>query len=204
MRRESLEARRTAILQTTRNVLVERGFSAMRIADVARQLGVSTGLIHYHFESKDQLVAETLRFAADEEQAQMEEDIAAAKGPVAKLDAFFSAYSPKGAEPGWLLWIDAWGEGLRSPALRRISQELDLASVKTIQGVIDLGVAEGLFHSTDTYASAWRLAAMLDGLAVQLTVHDQVVDGITVLDWVRQGAANELGFDVKLFTRRRR
>ncbi len=203
VRRQTLEARRTAILQTTCNVLVERGFNAMRIADVARQLGVSTGLIHYHFESKDQLLAEALRFAADEEMGQLEDEIAKASGPIAKLDTFFASYCPKDAEPGWLLWIDAWGESLRSPELRRISQELDLASVAIIQSVIEVGVADGTFTSTDTYAAAWRLAALVDGLAVQLTVHDGVVDGITMMDWVRQGAANELGFDVTRFTRRR-
>jgi AcrR family transcriptional regulator len=203
MTREPVEARRTAILAATCRVLVERGFAALRIQDVARQLGVSTGLIHYHFASKDQLVEAALRLAGQADLDQLRADVAEAQGAIGKLDAYFQAYCPKGAEPGWLLWIDAWGESLRRPELRRISQELDEASVQVVEDVIGLGVDEGIFTSPDRRAAAWRISALVDGLAVQMCVHDGVVDGITMLEWVRAAAAAELGFDVKAFTRRR-
>ena len=134
MAREPVEARQTAILEATCRVLIERGFAALRIQDVARQLGVSTGLIHYHFESKEQLLEAALRLAGQADLDQLRADVAVARGPVAKLDAYFQAYCPKGAEPGWLLWIDAWGESLRRPELRRISQEFDEASVQVVRG----------------------------------------------------------------------
>ena len=136
MAREPVEARQTAILEATCRVLIERGFAALRIQDVARQLGVSTGLIHYHFESKEQLLEAALRLAGQADLDQLRADVAEARGPVAKLDAYFQAYCPKGAEPGWLLWIDAWGESLRRPELRRISQEFDEASVQVVEDVI--------------------------------------------------------------------
>jgi AcrR family transcriptional regulator len=202
--RESLEARRSAILQTTINVIVERGFGAMRISDVARQLGISTGLVHYHFESKEQLLAEAVRYAADGERNTMEDEVEAADGAVEQLDTVFQAYCPKEAEPGWLLWIDSWGESLRSPEIRRISQELDVGFARLLVSIIERGVTEGTFSTDDPVASAWRLSSLIDGLAVQLTVHDGIVDGITMLDWVREGAAKELDFDVSLFTRRRK
>ena len=145
MAREPVEARQTAILEATCRVLIERGFAALRIQDVARQLGVSTGLIHYHFESKEQLLEAALRLAGQADLDQLRADVAEARGPVAKLDAYFQAYCPKGAEPGWLLWIDAWGESLRRPELRRISQEFDEASVQVVEDVIALGVADGTF-----------------------------------------------------------
>jgi AcrR family transcriptional regulator len=203
MAREPVEARRTAILEATCRVLIERGFASLRIQDVARQLGISTGLIHYHFASKDQLLEAALRLAGQTDLDQLRAEVAAAPGPVAKLDAYFQSYCPKGAEPGWLLWIDAWGESLRSPELRRISQEFDEASVEVVAEVISLGVVAGTFTSRDTHAAAWRISALVDGLAVQMCVHDGVVDGITMLEWARSAAAAELSFDVKLFTRRR-
>ena len=134
MAREPVEARQTAILEATCRVLIERGFAALRIQDVAQQLGVSTGLIHYHFDSKEQLLEAALRLAGQADLDQLRADVAEARGPVAKLDAYFQAYCPKGAEPGWLVWIDAWGESLRRPELRRISQEFDEASVQVVRG----------------------------------------------------------------------
>jgi AcrR family transcriptional regulator len=63
-RRLSVEQRRTDILEATRRVVLERGFGNTRVSDVAAELGVSTGLIHYHFASKNELLAETLRHIA--------------------------------------------------------------------------------------------------------------------------------------------
>jgi AcrR family transcriptional regulator len=60
--RPSVDERRREILEATCKVVIERGFANTRIADVANELGVSSGLIHYHFESKA-LFAEALRYA---------------------------------------------------------------------------------------------------------------------------------------------
>ena len=65
VRRADAEARKAEILETTIRVVLERGFGNTRVADVAAALGVSTGLIHYHFSSKGELLAEAFRYAAD-------------------------------------------------------------------------------------------------------------------------------------------
>ena len=64
VRKASVEERRNEILETTCLVVIERGFAATRVIDVAQRLGVSTGLIHYHFDSKDHLLAEAFEYAA--------------------------------------------------------------------------------------------------------------------------------------------
>ena len=55
------------------------------------------------------------------------------------------------------------------------------------------GVASGEFHCDDPNGAAWRLTALLDGLGVQLTVHEGVVSRVEMIDWVREAAAKELG-----------
>ena len=47
----------------------------------------------------------------------------------------------------------------------------------------------------DPVASAWRLTALIDGLAVQLTVHPRLITRRQLADWVRVAAARELGID---------
>ncbi len=195
MRRTTVEERRAEILETTCQVVVERGFGATRIADVANKLGVSTGLIHYHFESKDQLLAEAFEYAAKADLSRLSDEVDRVDGATAKMDKIFTLYTPEEAEPGWLLWIDGWGEALRSPALKRISQDLDLDWKRLLQGVIELGVADGAFVCADSNASAWRLAALLDGLAIQVTVHEEVFSRKELLEWVRTAAGAELGLD---------
>jgi AcrR family transcriptional regulator len=199
LRRPTVEERRTEILEATAEVVIERGFAATRIADVAKRLGISTGLIHYHFESKDQLFAETFEHAANTDLARLADEIAKADTAIDKLDTIFQLYSPDSAEPGWMLWIDGWGEALRTPALKKLSQDLDLRWKDLLEDVIEAGVAAGEFTCPDIHGTAWRLASLLDGLAVQVTVHEDIVDNDDLLRWVRTAACAEFGLTLDAF-----
>ena len=71
-----------------------------------------------------------------------------------------------------MLWIDGWGEALRSSTLQKISQELDLQWQQVMADVVRDGVTAGEFQCPDPEATAWRLTALLDGLGLQVTVHE--------------------------------
>ena len=203
MKRTTVEERRAEILAATCQVVIERGFGATRIADVASRLGVSTGLIHYHFDSKDQLFAEALEWAAKADLARLTDEVARGTSALDRLDRVFSLYSPAdaAAEAVWVLWIDGWGEAMRTPALKKISQKLDVQWKELLEGILVDGVEAGEFACIDTNAAAWRLAALLDGLGVQVTVHEGVVDAAQLLHWVRAAAIAELQLPADAFER---
>jgi len=195
--------RRNEILEATCQVVIDRGFAATRVSDVANRLGVSTGLIHYHFDSKELLLAEALRYAADQDIARLEQELVQAPTALAKLDAMFAFDLPEAGEPSWTLWIDGWGEAIRNPAMRRISHDLDLAWKDRLRAIILAGVANGEFTCPDAEGAAWRLSSLLDGLGVQFTVHDALTR-TQLLRHMRAAAALELGIDERAFKRPRR
>lgn len=201
--KKDVAVRRTEILEATCRVVVERGFGGTRIADVAEQLDVSTGLIHYHFDSKDQLLAEAFSYAAEEDLARLRADIGTAPTPIDKLDAAFAMFEPEDGHPSWGLWIDAWGEAMRVKELAAISRSLDVEWKDALEQVIRDGVASGEFTCADPRAAAWRLAALMDGLAVQVTVHDGVLTRGELTDWVRAAAIAELQLPPDAFAGRR-
>jgi AcrR family transcriptional regulator len=198
-RKASVDERRIEILEATCDVVIERGFAGTRVKDVADRLGVSTGLIHYHFESKDQLFAEAFRHAASADVEKLRAAVAAAASPMEKLDQALVYSTPTEAEPTMMLWIDSWGESLRSPGLRAISQELDDQVTDVVEDVIRDGVVNGDWECADPEASAWRLTALLDGLGVQVIVHDDLMSRETMIDWVRGMACSELGLPADAF-----
>lgn len=202
--KKDVAVRRAEILDTTCQVVIERGFAGTRISDVAHRLGVSTGLIHYHFDSKDQLLAETFAHAAQEDLTRLREDVAAAETVVDQLDAAFAMFGPEDGHPSWWLWIDAWGEALRIPELNEISRSLDVEWKDVLESVIRDGITAGAVTCADPRASAWRLAALIDGLAVQVTVHQGVITGAELIDWVRAAAVAELGLAPDAFAGRAR
>jgi uncharacterized protein (TIGR02246 family) len=194
VKKATVEERRVEILEMTRQVLIERGFASTRISDVAKGLGVSTSLIHYHFDSKEQLLAEAFSHAANEDVAEMIAEIEAAPTAVGQLDALIRNYVPEGShDVEWMLWIDAWGEALRNPLLRAISQELDEQSLELIERVLRAGVSTGEFTCPDTAGAAMRLAGLIDGLGVQFAAHENVLDRDRLIHHVRIVAAAEVG-----------
>jgi AcrR family transcriptional regulator len=201
VRRPSVEERRNEILEVTCQVVIERGFGATRIADVADRLGVSTGLIHYHFESKDQLLADAFRWAAEADLARLNAEVDRAETAVEGIERMIRLYSHVEAEPGWMLWIDGWGEALRNPTLQRISQQLDLQWQQVLADIVRRGVADGEFTCADPDAMAWRLTALLDGLGLQMTVHEGLLSRDQLLRYVHTAAASELGMSESAFER---
>jgi AcrR family transcriptional regulator len=200
VKKATVEERRVEILDMTRQVLIERGFASTRISDVAKGLGVSTSLIHYHFDSKEQLLAEAFSYAANEDVAEMVAEIEAAPTAVGQLDALIRNYVPEGShDVEWMLWIDAWGEALRNPLLRAISQELDVQSIELIERVLRAGVSTGEFTCPDPEGAAMRLAGLIDGLGVQFAAHENVLDRDRLLQHVRIVAAAEVGLTVSDF-----
>jgi AcrR family transcriptional regulator len=186
-------ARREAIFKATCREVIARGFGGTRVADVAGALGISTGLVFYHFVSKDRLLAEAFRSAARADLERLAAIVEGGGPAMERLDRILRLYAPGPSSQAWALWIDAWSQVLRSPALQRVSRDLDLRWKETVMRVICDGVAAGECSCADPGAAAWRLTALLDGLAVQMVVHRGVLWRRELLAWVRGAAASELG-----------
>lgn len=192
--RKDVDERRAQILEATQEVALARGLAHLRVADVATHLGISSGLVHYHFSSKDELLVEMLRHMATTDVARLSETMGAEGDPVDRLDRVLREYLPTSRrDESWALWIDWWDEALRSEALATISSEFDTAWVAILESLIESGVTEGVFDCKDPHGASWRLSALLDGLAIQVVLPRRTLSRKQMLDHARIGAAREVG-----------
>jgi AcrR family transcriptional regulator len=65
-RTESKEKRRLQLIKATIRTIAKRGLSDTTMATVAGDANLSQGIINLHFQSKDRLLVETLRYVADD------------------------------------------------------------------------------------------------------------------------------------------
>ena len=121
------------------------------------------------------------------------------KGPADGVRRILALYSPQGSADGWTIWVDAWSESLREPEMRATSRRLDVRWKDVLADLIRRGVADGTFDCADPEGAAWRLCALLDGLAVQVMVHRTLTRG-QLAAWVCDAAARELGVGPELLT----
>ena len=70
--RRQVEVRREEILLAAIGEVERVGLAAVRVSDVAAALGISTGLVFYHFGTKDELVAEAFTYAVERDLAAMD------------------------------------------------------------------------------------------------------------------------------------
>lgn len=192
-------ARRQRILTAAVQVLKDRGFAGTRVADIAAAAGTSPALVVYHFNTLDGVLAAALASVEDA----FYDELAAAAPPhtgalqrLRLLGELGSDTEP--ATRDWALWMEIWVRSLRDEQIRDLRRALDGRWRETVQSSIEFGVAEGAFICADPAAAATRLAALMDGLGVQVALGDpSVPDGRMAALWL-QGAAYELGIDPQL------
>jgi AcrR family transcriptional regulator len=201
-RADHVDRRRAQILDAARRVVLERGMANTRVADIAEAVNVSGGLIHYHFATKDELMAEMLRATSDGEIRHLDTIVSGPGTAIERLDRVLRHYIPRTrSDQSWILWIESWAAGLRAPVLREILAELEAAWIAAIEAVIGDGVKAGEFACDDPAGAAERLDALLDGLVIRCTLHPQALPRKRVLDHVRAAAAREVGLDRSAFPR---
>lgn len=194
--RRSADVRLDSLLRTACDVILARGLPNTRTADVAAAAGVSQALVFYHFETKDRLLAQAFAYAAEADLAGLDRVLASTLSPVAKLRRILTMYAPTGSSKAWAMWIDGWAESMRVPELESVSRRLDLRWKEGLTDVIGAGVQDATFTCDDPRGAAWRLIALMDGLAVAVTVHEKVISRRQLSEWVRIAAARELGLSV--------
>ncbi|MER6770336.1 TetR/AcrR family transcriptional regulator [Streptomyces bacillaris] len=198
--RLNVAERREELLRATVEQIEIRGASSVRIADVASALGVSNALVLYHFSTKEKLVAAAFAYAAEADLAHLRKLLARRTTAVRRLRAAVRWYAPTGQAKGWRLWIEGWAASLREPALREVAGDLDRRWKTELAEVIEEGAAAGEFRCADPESAAWRLTALLDGLAVQMTSYEGPLPRATMLRWTDEALARELSIDESALT----
>ena len=184
------------MLRTACEVIAERGLANTRAADVAKAAGVSQALVFYHFATKEQLLEQAFSYAVEDHLGRVESALTATITPLAKLRRLLNLYTSPQSSRSWAVWLDCWAESVRVPELEQVSRRLDLRWRDGLAAVIADGVADGSFECPDPDAAAWRVYAMMTGVAVQVAAHDRLLPRRRAADWIRVTTARELGLAV--------
>lgn len=183
MPRPSVEVeRRRQILTAACEVIATVGVPDLRLNDVAGLAGVSSGTVHYYFESKRAVLAAAFEFNLTESLHRREALLASEKSSIDLLLDLVDSYLPKDepTDRAWKVWLALWAEAARDPALREVNDRLYNQWRGLVADVVKAAQSEGSIRPGRPKALANMLIGMLDGLAVQLVVGSEDVDLTTV------------------------
>jgi AcrR family transcriptional regulator len=169
--RPSVEVeRRKQILDAACTVIAKNGLQDLRLLEVAAVAGVSSGTIHYYFDTKKELInaAFEYNFKHSLERRKWLRD--ETREPLELLGEIVESYLPTRGVPlrAWRVWANLWAEGIRDPALRKINEELYDQWRELVRNAIAAAQRAGTAREGDPELLANMLIGMLDGLAMQV------------------------------------
>jgi AcrR family transcriptional regulator len=187
--------RRDELLAATRRVVGRVGFASTTVGEITREAGASLGLLHYHFVSKADVVAETFAQIAREDLAELEAAAGRDAAPAERLAATLELSGWADRE-SWRLWIDAWGEAVHSEPMRETLAGFQHGWRALVARVLADGARDGAWACADPEDAAGRLVAIIDGIGLHATLHPDAVPAEVAAAWVRRAAGLELGIEL--------
>lgn len=174
--------RRSALVEATINEIGTRGSLDVTVSQIARRAGMSSGLAHHYFGSKEQMFAAAMRHILTLYGAEVRGALMMAKTPRQRIEAVVRAsFTPAQFRPEMVAaWLNFYVQAQKSDEARRLlliyQQRLRSNLSHAIRQLAPSQVAiltEGL-------------AAMIDGLYIRQALSNTRLSDTTEIDVLMQ------------------
>ncbi len=181
------EFRRQQLIDATIKCISKKGLGSTTLADVANEAGLSQGIVNLHFNSKDNLLYETLQFLAEEYDKEFmsviesaPDDAAAKMLALMKMDL-----KPAICDRNKLaVWFAFWGEVQSVPTYQKICAAYDDKYDEILFELADTIIREGKYNDIDAQTVTEALSSLTDGLWLSCLVNPKTFDRATALNAV--------------------
>jgi AcrR family transcriptional regulator len=164
--------RREQIVRATIRCLAREGYSRLTMKKVAREAGVSQGILHYYFADKRAMLVATLSAVSrDLDRRVGAAQSRTAREPAARLRALVRTCLEVAVQRPefWVVFLEFWGEMVHDRRLREVNAEVYARTRRFIARLIADGIRAGRFRTVDPERAAAIVLGLVDGVSLQLT-----------------------------------
>lgn len=125
-RPKNTDERRAQIVQGLLTVMAKEGYARASVVAIARAAGLSPGLVHYHFGSKQEVLVGLVDELTGRFSRRLERRLEGVEAPLSRLDAWIDAALARGddSEPDTVqAWVFVGAEAVRQPEVRELYRE---------------------------------------------------------------------------------
>jgi TetR/AcrR family transcriptional repressor of bet genes len=166
------KSNRALILDAAVRLIGRDGVAQVKSAVVAKEAGVSVGLVHYHFATLDLLAREAFLYADAITIRAMAEAASAATSGREEIDLRLFPWleGTEEFQQAWEIWGEFWHASRHDDEVRALLRDAWEEWVQLIAEAIDRGKLDGsIGPSVESVDTARRLATLLESLGQQLT-----------------------------------
>jgi AcrR family transcriptional regulator len=172
------EARRKQIVDTAIDTIASKGLAGASLAEIAREAGISKGVISYHFEGKGELVDEILSRLLREPAEFIKRAVDAAGRPLDKLRAYVAANFEfmKSHRNHYVALVGLWESKSASQQSNRFKADAYEPSRRYLTRILDEGSRSGELRALPHETLASVIQAAIDGVMLQWVFDEAAVD----------------------------
>jgi len=162
----------TAIMDATYRALCRRGYADLTMQSIADEFEKSKSLIHYHYDTKEELLAAFLDYLLDKFLAQVE--VADDDDPTERLDTLVEALlsGPERAGDFQVAMLELRSQTPYVEAYREAFAANDEYLAGLLAETIRDGIEAGAFCDVDPERAAETILVMIDGARTRSVVFD--------------------------------
>jgi AcrR family transcriptional regulator len=161
---ERADGVRARIVAAALEVIRDQPVADVQLAAIAERAGMRPGHVLYYFDSRDDVLVETVKHAEARIGEEREAALAGVDDPLERLERYVVQYLPDDRhDPVWKLWFEGWLRSASHDAFAAVGQAIDARWRADLVAALRAAGATG---DVDEYAM--RLNVLLDGLALHV------------------------------------
>lgn len=173
-----LNLRRAQLTRAAYKVVGEKGYNEFTIKDIAVEAGLSTGLVHYYFKNKEELLFTLLKEMNANLKYNLNKALTVLEEPQDKLLAFCDeAFDLLNKEKAYFyVIIDFWAQINRNKRIRQANIKLFQSYRDEITAILKEGAAKGVFMAVDVQLTSVIIVSLIQGTIIQYVIDNEAFD----------------------------
>ena len=173
-----INLRRSQLVRAAYKVVGEKGYADFTIKDIAEEAGLSTGLLHYYFKDKEDLLFNLLRGMNTKLKDQLNKTLKVLTKPQDKLLAFCDeAFDLVEKEKAYFyVLIDFWAQMNHDKRIHQANVKLFQSYRDEITAILKEGETKGAFKVMDVQLTSVIIISLIQGTIIQYIIDNESFD----------------------------
>lgn len=173
-----INQRRSQLIRAAYKVVGEKGYYDFTIRDIAREAGLSTGLVHYYFKNREDLLLNLLKEMNANLKHYLNKALSVLEDPRDKLLAFCDqAFDLVDREKAYFyVLIDFWAQINHNNRIRQANVKLFQSYRNEIAAILEEGTVKGVFMAVDVKLTSVIIISLIQGTIIQYVIDNEAFD----------------------------
>jgi AcrR family transcriptional regulator len=169
------EMRRAQLIRAAYKVVSRKGYYNFTIKDIAKESGLSSGLVHYYFKDKQDLLLNLLKDINLNIKSYLNKELIRSQSPLNKLIAYMDqAFNLAEQEKEYFyVLIDFWTQTKHNPRMRQANNRLLQSYRDECAAIVREGISTGIFREVDVAFTATTIVSVIQGTIVQYVLDNE-------------------------------